>query len=238
MMTRFPWLVCVLVLGAVWFASPAGAGDGDPVKGADAYRICYNCHSLEPGVHLTGPSLAGVWGRRAGTVEGFTRYSDAMSGAKLVWTAETLDAWFADPQKLIPGNTMVLDKVAHAGVRANLIAFLEVAMGPDGIAQVVQRGWLEKVAAQGRIPLDLSTVPDGKRVTAIAHCGDAWQVTLEDGRTRTFWERNLQFKTDTGPRGPGGEQGVLLETGSVGDRALVVFGSAPALSRAIRDVCP
>ena len=213
------------------------AEQGDPAKGADAYRICYNCHSLEPGAHLTGPSLAGVWGRRAGTVEGFARYSDAMLAADVVWTGQTLDAWFADPQKFVPGNAMIIDRIPHAGVRANLIAFLEVAMRPGGAADVVKRGWLDRETAQGRIPKDLSTPGAGQRVTVIDHCGDTYRVTLADGRSVRFWERNLHFKTDTGPRGPAPGVAVLLDTGSIGDRALIVFSGLPDLSRLLRENC-
>ena len=60
---------------AVAVAGPAAA-EGDPESGAQHFRVCAACHSLEPGRHLTGPSLAGIWGREAGTVEGFTRYSE------------------------------------------------------------------------------------------------------------------------------------------------------------------
>ena len=54
-----------LVLLAV---APAAMAEGDPELGAQAYRACVACHSLEPGLHLTGPSLAGLraTGRRAG----------------------------------------------------------------------------------------------------------------------------------------------------------------------------
>ncbi len=54
---------------------------------------CAACHSVEPGVHLTGPSLAAIWGRRAGTVGGFGRYSSALKHAGITWDAPTLDGW-------------------------------------------------------------------------------------------------------------------------------------------------
>jgi hypothetical protein len=56
---------------------------------------------VESGVHLTGPSLARVWGRRAGTVEGFTRYSEPLKRATVVWDAATLDRWLEDPQAVV-----------------------------------------------------------------------------------------------------------------------------------------
>ena len=77
--------------------APAGA-DGDAKDGAMAFRACAACHSLVPGRHMTGPSLAGIWERTAGTADGFPRYSDALKSSGVTWSAETLDAWLADPQ--------------------------------------------------------------------------------------------------------------------------------------------
>ena len=63
--------------------SRAGAdpATGEPARGAMLFRQCAACHSVEPGLHLTGPSLAAVWGRRAATVGGFGRYSTALEHA-------------------------------------------------------------------------------------------------------------------------------------------------------------
>src|SRR5438128_10389847 len=86
-----------------------GAGqplEGNPARGAAVFGQCVACHSVEAGVHLTGPSLVRVWGRRAGTVEGFTRYSEPLKRATAVWDAATLDRWLEDPQAVVPGNVM------------------------------------------------------------------------------------------------------------------------------------
>jgi cytochrome c len=61
------------------------------------FRACTACHTLEPGLHRTGPSLAGVFGREAGTAEGFSRYSDALKSADLVWREGALNGFLADP---------------------------------------------------------------------------------------------------------------------------------------------
>ena len=73
-------LACALL---VLTSSALAAGDAK--RGAQVFRQCMACHSSEPGEHMTGPSLAHVWGRKAGTVEGFTRYSDAMKHANVTW---------------------------------------------------------------------------------------------------------------------------------------------------------
>ena len=74
-------LLIVLIITAGVASHSAAAAEGDVVRGAQVYRACVACHALEPGLHLTGPSLGGVWNRPAGRAEGFTRYSDALRDA-------------------------------------------------------------------------------------------------------------------------------------------------------------
>jgi len=63
----------------------AGArAEGDPARGAQVYRACAACHSLQPDRNMTGPSLAGLWHRKAGSVGSFRRYSPALKGADIV----------------------------------------------------------------------------------------------------------------------------------------------------------
>ncbi|HXH84105.1 MAG TPA: cytochrome c class I, partial [Candidatus Tectomicrobia bacterium] len=86
--------------------APAQPDAGSAARGAVVFRQCAACHSAEPGVHLSGPSLARVWGRRAGTVEGFTRYSEPLARSGVVWDVPTLDRWLQSPQAVVPGNLM------------------------------------------------------------------------------------------------------------------------------------
>ncbi len=217
--------------------SPPARADIDLESGAKAYYICYNCHSLEPGVHLTGPSLAGLWGKKAGSVEGFSRYSEALRAAEFSWTEEKLDAWFKDPQAMVPGNTMILRGMEHQGVRANLIAFLKVALAPGGVVEVVSRGLLSKVHATGRVPTPLAGAAPNLVVAQVRHCDDAYIVTTADGKELLYWERNLHFKTDIGERGPRPGHPVLVEIGSVGDRASIVFADPAELTAALLEGC-
>jgi cytochrome c len=106
-----------------------------PAKGADLakgdqlfFSYCARCHSLEPARHLTGPSLAGLIGRKAGTAEGFRYYSDALKSANLVWDEQTLDAWLADPTALVPGNLMRFQGIPDPQKRQDLIAYLKSIM--------------------------------------------------------------------------------------------------------------
>jgi cytochrome c len=78
---------------------------GDARRGATVFQACMACHSVESGEHRTGPSLSHVWGHKAGTAEGFARYSDAMKQAKIVWDDRTLDQWRAIRRNLFPTTT-------------------------------------------------------------------------------------------------------------------------------------
>src|SRR5438093_7224749 len=119
-----PVLLATSSLGPV----PRVAGqrlEGNPSRGAAVFGQCAACHSVEPGVHLTGPSLARVWGRRAGTVEGFTRYSEPLKRAAVVWDAATLDRWIEDPPTVIVRNLMTYPGLKDARQRADLVSFLK-----------------------------------------------------------------------------------------------------------------
>jgi len=83
-------------------------------RGEKVFRRCKACHSLEAGKHRTGPSLAGVFGRKAGGAEGY-KYSDAMLNSDVIWDATTLDAHLKDVPNFILGNKM--GKVFAGGVK-------------------------------------------------------------------------------------------------------------------------
>jgi cytochrome c len=74
----------VLILGLCsLLTSTAVAGDGDPKRGQEFFGACAACHSLKPDLNMTGPSLAGIWHRRAGSLPSFPRYSRALISALL-----------------------------------------------------------------------------------------------------------------------------------------------------------
>jgi len=104
---------------------PAGA-DGDPARGEARFQECAACHRLEAGVNEVGPSLHGIFTRKAGELADF-RYSPAMKRSGITWTAETLDKYIADPQSFIPANRMPYAGMANASDRADLLAYLQKA---------------------------------------------------------------------------------------------------------------
>ena len=80
----------------------------DAANGEKVFKKCAACHVPNEAKNKVGPTLHGVFGRTAGTVEGF-KYSEAMTEkgqGGLVWSAETIDAYIADPKGYIPKNKM------------------------------------------------------------------------------------------------------------------------------------
>jgi glucose/arabinose dehydrogenase len=116
----------ILFLVALSLGSKAIADDlpaGDPVQGKAYFQQnCAICHAAAAGVTQQGPSLAGVVGRKAGSVEGFN-YTKALSGSGLTWDAPTLDHFLTNPAAAVPGTAMVIS-VADAQDRANVIDYL------------------------------------------------------------------------------------------------------------------
>ena len=100
--------------------------DGDAARGEKKFEDCAACHKLEAGANNVGPSLHGVFGRKAGEIADF-RYSPAIKRSAIVWTPETVDKFITDPQGMVPGNRMPYAGMASAGDRADLIAFLSKA---------------------------------------------------------------------------------------------------------------
>lgn len=118
--------------GALLLASAAApaavASDsppGDAARGRQIFAPCRTCHYPEKGYgHHNGPSLFAIFGRRAGTQEGFLYYSQALKRSALVWTPELLDTWLANPRTFLPGTSMVFVGIGDARDRADLIAYL------------------------------------------------------------------------------------------------------------------
>ena len=114
----------IVVAVTLALATAAHAQQGDATRGEQKFVECAACHSVEKGVNNVGPTLAGVFGRPAGTLAEF-RYSAAMRKSGITWTPQTLDEYIADPQKRIPANRMPYAGLPDAAARADLIAYLE-----------------------------------------------------------------------------------------------------------------
>ena len=217
--------------GAVAFAQ------GNPGRGQRAFGPCALCHSLQPDQNMTGPSLAGLWNRKAGSVASFSRYSPALKSANIVWNDKTLDDWITDPQHLVPGNEMTFAGIKDPKQRADLLVFLKEATQPG--ASVAQQGGPMGgmgMMGGGQVP-NLKNLDPAVRVQTITYCKDTYTITTANGQTRKFWERNLRLKTDSSGDGPEKNAPGLVPAGMAGDRADVIFANPSEISQLIASKC-
>jgi cytochrome c len=114
-----------ILLGAMALVVMSGAAraDGDATRGEARFQECAACHKVEEGANGVGPSLHGVFRRKAGALGDF-RYSPALKRSGIVWTPESLDAFLSDPQKMVPANRMPYAGMPDPADRADLIAYL------------------------------------------------------------------------------------------------------------------
>ena len=220
------------VIGVISFAGRQSIADGNAEGGAKAFQVCAACHSLRPDLNMTGPSLANVWNRKAGSLAGFNRYSPALKTSGVTWNAQSLDPWLRDPAALIPGNWMTFAGMADDQTRADLIAFLkavgEARNGSPGFAVP---------GAYTEAPTDLKRLPPERQVKAVRNCRDSYFVTTEDGKTRAFWDQSLRIKTDASTFGPSPGRPVIVPAGMLGDRASMIFAAPEEISPFIKQQC-
>ena len=117
-------VMCVAaVVAATGVGSGAALADGDAERGARRFEECAACHALEKDKESVGPSLYGVFGRKAGEGADF-RYSPALKRSGITWDQASMDTFIADPQATVPGNRMPYAGIADQAARADLIAYL------------------------------------------------------------------------------------------------------------------
>ena len=112
-----------VALGLTLLLMAAARADGDAARGEARFQDCAACHKLEAGSNNVGPSLHGLFERKASALADF-RYSPAMKRSGITWTPETLDKFITDPQAMVPANRMPYAGMANAADRADLIAYL------------------------------------------------------------------------------------------------------------------
>lgn len=129
--------VLALTLGLAACGKPAGepsaSDNGAALPAASAtmagtkppaFAQCAACHSVQKGMHGVGPSLAGVFGTKAGDVAGYA-FSDAMKGSGLVWDEKTLDTYLTNPMKVVPGTRMTYYGMPDPADRKAVIEYLK-----------------------------------------------------------------------------------------------------------------
>ncbi len=232
-------VAALAAVALIAIASKVFAAEGTPARGQRVFGACAACHSLQPDQSMTGPSLAEIWNRKAGTLESFNRYSDALKSANIIWDDKTLDEWIKDPQHVVPGNNMTFQGMKDAQPRADLLAFLKQATKKGAAQTALQSGGMGNMGGMmggGQVP-NLKKLYSAMRVQAITYCKDTYTVTTANGQQRKFWERNLRLKTDASGDGPEKNAPALIDAGMMGDRADVIFADPSEISPFIAAKC-
>jgi len=121
------WAGAAAAIVGGFLTTQAFAQAGNAARGERVFnQQCKTCHSLEDGPSITGPTLHGVFGRKAGTAPGFES-SPEMIKSGIVWDETTLAEYSRDPKAKVPGTKMVFNGIKQAGQLADLVAYLKQA---------------------------------------------------------------------------------------------------------------
>jgi glucose/arabinose dehydrogenase len=163
---RLGSIASLLAIGSSVVCGPAQGAD--VTAGKTFFRQqCSLCHSAEPGDNggAQGPSLIGVFGRKAASVTSFD-YTKALQDSNLTWDASTLDRFLASPPTVVPGTAMAVS-ITDETARTNLIAYLQSVKAAAPNSPATQAGTTQpageadwKHDAPGRPhKVDLATLP-------------------------------------------------------------------------------
>ena len=97
----------------------------DIQAGEKVFKKCKACHVVSEEKHKTGPHLVDLFGRSAGAVDGFKKYSKAMKASGIIWDEETLNAYLEAPKKYVKGTRMAFSGLRKPADRENVIAYLQ-----------------------------------------------------------------------------------------------------------------
>ncbi|HEX7856714.1 MAG TPA: c-type cytochrome [Sphingobium sp.] len=97
----------------------------DAKAGARKFGRCAACHSIAEGApDLGGPNLFGIYDQPMGQKSQRFGYTAALRNAGGKWDGATLDAWIANPKRVIPGTNMQFTGITDRLDRADIIAYL------------------------------------------------------------------------------------------------------------------
>jgi cytochrome c len=111
---------------AVIFASAgiSQASAQDAAAGEKVFVVCKACHQVgDNAKNAVGPVLNGLFGRKAGSVEGYN-YSETNKKSGITWDEATFSEYIKDPKAKIPGTKMAFAGIKDEQKIKDLIAYL------------------------------------------------------------------------------------------------------------------
>jgi cytochrome c len=115
-----------IVASTLALGSSVALAEGDAAHGEAVFNKCKACHTVDQAKNKVGPYLVGVFGRPAGTAEGF-KYSQAMKDSGITRDEATIAEYVANPRGYIKGNRMAFAGLKNQQDIADLIAYLKQA---------------------------------------------------------------------------------------------------------------
>ena len=110
---------------ALCFAGIGAAQAQDAAAGERIFAQCRACHQIgETAKNAVGPVLNGLFGRKAGTIEGYS-YSAANKNSGITWDEATFREYIKDPKAKIPGTKMIYAGLKDEKRIDDLIAYLK-----------------------------------------------------------------------------------------------------------------
>jgi cytochrome c len=115
---------------AILATLPAAYQSADLDNGQAKFATCKSCHTIaQGGDTMVGPNLWGVFGRKAGSLPGFT-YSDGMKALGVTWDADRINTWITRPSAMVPGTKMTYIGMENPKDRIDVIAYLKTVTTP------------------------------------------------------------------------------------------------------------
>ncbi|MDJ1158668.1 cytochrome c family protein [Chelatococcus sp. SYSU_G07232] len=110
---------------AIAALATAARAEGDAAAGEKVFLKCRACHQVgESAKNVVGPKLNGLFGRKAGNVEGYS-YSEANKNSGLTWDEATFKDYIKDPKAKIPGTKMVFAGLKTDKEIDDVVAYLK-----------------------------------------------------------------------------------------------------------------
>ncbi len=114
-----------MIFAAMLVAFGVGQANAqDAAAGEKVFAICKACHQVgDTAKNSVGPVLNGLFGRKAGSVEGYS-YSEANKNSGLTWDEATFSDYIKDPKAKVPGTKMIYAGLKDEQKVKDLVAFL------------------------------------------------------------------------------------------------------------------